>query len=189
MNRKGFTLGAMLLLLIGVGACSSGTSSFIRTDADFSFVSRAAILPFQNLSQDLHAGTRMQSVFMASVLEQDALAMVDLGETLNSMGKLRIPAGAALSPEQIVALGKDLQVDALFMGTVEEYGIERMSNERVVVVTASFTMVETQTGSVIWKSQVHKNGTSFLRKLFGGGSASLFDVSSHTVDTALGTLF
>jgi hypothetical protein len=189
MNRKRFTLSAMLLLIIVVWGCSSGPSSYVRTDADFSFVRRAAILPFQNLSQDLHAGTRLQSVFMTSILEQDVLAMVDLGETLNAMSKLRLAADAALTPEQIIALGQELQVDAFFMGMVEEYGLERMSNDRVYLVTASFTMVETETGSVIWKAQVHEDGTSFWRKLFGGGSSSLYDVSRSAVNQALETIF
>lgn len=189
MRYRKTALIPAILLLIFVGGCSSGPSSFVQTDADFSFVRRAAVLPFQNLSQDLHAGARMQSVFMASILERDALSMVNLGETLNAMGQLRIGTDTALTREQIIDLGKELQVDALFLGTVEEFGMERMSNDRVYVITATFSMVETQTGSLIWTSQVHENGTSFWRKLFGGGSASLFDVSQSTVNQALETLF
>jgi hypothetical protein len=189
MNRKRFTLGTLLFLLMVFWGCSSGPTSYVRTDVDFSFVRRAAILPFENLSQDLHAGTRMQSVFMAAVLEKDALALVELGETLNAMGKLRLSPETALTPEQIVALGKELEVDALFMGSVQEYGIERISNGRTYMVTASFSLAETETGSVIWKSQAQENGTSVWRKLFGGGSASLFDVSRSVVDKALETLF
>lgn len=188
MNRIGAALGALLLLVLCWG-CSPGPSSYVRSDADFSYVRRAAVLPFQNLSQDLHAGTRMQSMFMSALLEKGVLPLVDLGETLDAMNRMRLNAEAALTPEQIIALGKELQVDALFMGTVEEYGMERMSNDRVYVVTASFSMVETETGSMVWKAQVHRDGTSFWRKLFGGGSASLYQVSRTTVDQALETLF
>lgn len=188
MKRIGTALGALLLLASGWG-CAPGLSSYVRSDADFSHVRRAAVLPFQNLSQDLHAGTRLQSVFMSAVLQEGTLALVDLGETLDAMNRLRLNVDAALTPDQITALGKELQVDALFLGTVEEYGLERMSNDRVYVVTASFSLVETETGSTVWKAQAHRDGTSFWRKLFGGGSASLYQVSRGTVDQALGTLF
>ena len=187
-HSKAAILTAILLLVFTWG-CSSGPSSYVQTDADFSFVSRAAVLPFQNLSQDLHAGTRMQSVFLASILERDALSMVNLGETLNAMGRLRLGTDIALTRDQIIDLGKELQVDALFFGTVEEFGMERMSNDRVYVITVTFSMVETETGSLIWTSQVHENGTSLWRKLFGGGSSSLYDVSRSTVEQALETLF
>ena len=189
MSRLRFTIGILLLLLTVINGCSSGHSSFVRTDIDFSYVQRVAILPFQNLSQDLHAGARMNLVFMSELLEQNALAVLDLGETLEAMGKLRLSAESALTPSQIVALGKELKVDAIFMGTIEEYGIERISNDRIYVITASFTMAETETGSLIWKSQIHENGTSFLRKLFGGGSKSLHRLSLEVIDQALGTLF
>ncbi len=184
---KRFGIG--LLLLMALAGCSSGHSSYVRSDVDYSFINRAAILPFQNLSQDLYAGTRLHSVFTSAVLEQEVLNLVDLGETLAAMGRLRISPDAALTPEQIMALGEELQVDAVFQGVVEEYGPERVSNDRVYMVTASFTMLETQTGSLVWKSQVHSDGTSFMRKLFGGGTDSLFDVSRAAVNQALETLF
>jgi len=186
MKRLGLGLWLLLVVLVG---CSPQTSSYVNDEVDYSFIDRAAVLPFQNLSQDLHAGTRMHSVFTTAVLEKDALGMVDLGETLAAMARLRISPDAALTPEQITALGEELQVQALFHGVVEEYGAERVSNDRVYMVTATFTMMETQTGSLVWKAQVHSDGTSFLRKLFGGGSASLFDVSRNAVDQALETLF
>jgi hypothetical protein len=189
MRTNRFAVVLALTLTILVGGCGSGPSSFVRSDADFSFVQRGAIMPFKNLSQDLHAGERMRSVFMSAVLDRDALPLVDLGETMAAMNRMRMNPEAVLTREQIVALGQELEVDALFMGTVEEYGPERMSNDRVYVVTASFTMVETQTGSVVWQAQVHEDGTSFWRKLFGGGSASLYAVSHTAVDKALETLF
>lgn len=185
MRRFGFGLGLLLLL----AGCAPSTTSYIRSDVDYSFINRVAVLPFQNLSQDLHAGTRLHSVFTSAVLERDVLQVVDLGETLAAMVQLRISPDGALTPEQIVALGEELQVEAIFTGVVEEYGPERVSNDRVYMITASFNMLETQTGSLVWKAQAHSDGTSLMRKLFGGGSASLFAVSQETVNEALETLF
>jgi hypothetical protein len=94
-----------------------------------------------------------------------------------------------LSPEQIVELGQALSVQGIFFGTVEEYGQARIRNAQAYNVTVSFSLSETETGTMIWNSQVNRNGTSFWRRLFGGGSASLYDVSRDAVDSALGTLF
>jgi len=156
---------------------------------DFSFIHRVAIFPFENMSQDLQASARVQSIFMAGILEQGGLTLVDQGEVLYALQKLKISPGAALTSEQIVTLGRELSVEGVFFGTVEEYGLARINNTQVYNVTAAFRLFETETGSLIWNSQVSNDGTSFWRRLFGGGSASLYDVSRSAVRSALRTLF
>ena len=180
-----FAVAATVLL----SACSSGTSSYVRDDVDFGYLHKVAVVPFRNLSQDLHADTRLYSVFMTELLERDAFQVVALGEVLSAMNRLHIGADEELSQEKIVALGKELGVDGLFFGSVDQYGLERVSNQRIYVLTATFSLAETETGTVIWTSQVHNDGNSLGRKLFGGGSASQHEVSKDAVDRALGTLF
>ncbi|MFN2369624.1 MAG: hypothetical protein ABR506_00565 [Candidatus Krumholzibacteriia bacterium] len=179
----------LVLLAPTLVACSAGTSAYVRDDVDASFVRRVAVLPFGNLSQDVHAATRLHSVFTTRLLQREVFAVASLGEVLGAMGRLRLTLDAVPSPEQFVALGQELGIDAFFLGTVDNYGLERSGNQRTYLVTATFTLVETQTGSVIWTAQVHRDGGSLGRKLFGGGSASQHAVSRDAVDSALGTLF
>lgn len=178
-----------LTALLGGAGCAPDATSYIRDDVDFSFIRRVAIYPFDNLSTDIQAGPRVYSIFQAEVLQQEGLRTIDRGETLHGMQALHYDFGSELSPEQIVALGEELAVDAIFFGDVQEYGLERLGNDRTYQVTLSFSLVETQTGMLIWKSTVHQDGTSPLRKIFGGGSASLHEVTRQAVSQALETLF
>lgn len=190
MKTKSLSLWLILTVLAVVGpACSSGTSSYVRDDVDFSHVRRVAVIPFRNLSQDLHASTRVYSVFMTRLLARESVDVMALGEVLSAMNRLRLNADEELSQAQLVALGKELGVDGLFLGEVDEYGLERSSNDRIYLVTATFSLTETETGSLVWTAQVHQDGGSLGRKLFGGGSASQHDVTASAVDQALGTLF
>jgi hypothetical protein len=182
-------LGCVLLLVQTVAGCGSSVTSFIHPDVDFGHIQRCALLPFQNLSSDAFAGDRMQSIFLMEVLKHGSLALVDPEEAVNAMKDLRIAAGTNPTPEQIVALGKALSVEAVFMGTVEEYGLSDRARDRFYYVTATFSMVETETGNTIWRSQVHRDGSSLWAKLFGGESASLYEVSRKAVQAALGSLF
>lgn len=86
-------------------------------------------------------------------------------------------------------MGKILGVNAIFFGTVEEYGVERVSRDRTYSLTCSYSLAETETGVTIWSSQTRSQGSSVWRKIFGGGSASLYSVSRKNVDNALETLF
>lgn len=188
MNRARNIIGWLLLGLV-VSGCAPGAQSFVRDDVDSSNIQQVAVCPFQNRSQDPQASARVQSVFVTELLARGSLRTLDPGETVAAMRELRIDPSAELSAAQIVALGERLQVGALFFGSVDEYGFERSSNDRVSVITATFRLAETETGTMIWQSQVHRSGTSFWRKLFGGGSASLHDVTRGAVDSSLESLF
>jgi hypothetical protein len=88
-----------------------------------------------------------------------------------------------------VALGKRLGTEGIFTGTIMDCGPEALGRNRVYVITAEFGLLETETGVVVWKCEVHGSGSSFWRKLFGGDSASLYAVSRDVVRKALGSLF
>ncbi len=182
------------LTLIGLGlalvaGCAPGVSSFVRTDVDISYIQRVAVCPFYNLSQDVHAGQRLHSIFVSDVLSREALQVLELGETLHGMSEQQLSADSQLSADQIVALGKTLGVDAIFFGTIEEYGRERIGNGRTYSVTANFRLMGTDTGSKIWSAQNQASGSSIWRRLFGGGSASLYAVSQTVVHESLDTIF
>lgn len=175
-------------LLLAAGGCGSGASQFIRDDVDLSFVRRVAVYPFYNLSQDVFGGQRVQSVFLTELLARGAVEVVDRGEMLAAIAELKLPPDSVLSPEQVVTLGGRLGAEGIFFGSVEEYGAERGAGQ-VQVVTATYQLCEAQTGRVVWSSQARTDGTSLMRRLFGGGSASGYDVARANVRAALGTLF
>ena len=179
---------ALALLVVVLGGCASQPAHFIRSDVDFSFIHRVAILPFQNLSTDRFAAQRLESVFLSELLRYDGLEVVDPGETLAACSELHLSAEATLSPEQIMAVGKRLGVDAVFTGSVQEYGAERLGGSRDYSVTAVFNLSETASGQMIWNAESQADGSSLWRKLFGGGTANLYDVSRKAVSRALETL-
>jgi hypothetical protein len=183
--RSGALLATLSVLATG---CGSRTGVYIHPDVDFAHMERAAVLPFQNLSTDYLAGERIQSIFLMELLEQDVLGLVDPRETASAMEALGVRAGSTVTPEQAVALGRKLAVEALFFGVVEEYGYSRGERSRGPEITAVFGMTETQTGVLVWRSQVHATGSSIWRKLFGGGPADLYTVSRETVRRALRSL-
>lgn len=190
MSRKRIRTGAGLVLVVAALAgagCGSSGRSYVHPNVDFTYMKRAAVLPFQNLTTDFQAGERMQSIFLMELLEEDVLALVDPRETAAALKALGFPGGAALTAEQSVALGKKLEVQALFFGTVEEYGFGQ-DRSRGPVITATFGMTETQGGVLVWRSQAHATGGSVWNKLFGGGPRDLYEVSRETVRKAIRTL-
>ena len=177
-------------LLLGpmISACGSSATSYIKPRVDFSYLQRAAVLPFENLSRDELADERVRSIFITELLHSQVLEVADPGETTATMMALGITPGSALTPEQAVALGTELSVDAVFSGVVEEYGHARGGASRNLEITMVFALTETETGSIVWRAQVHETGSSFWKRLFGGSTDDIFEVSRKTVRKALRTL-
>lgn len=192
-ERRALGRAICVIVLLTVGgqlpACAPGTTHYVNDRVDFSYVQRVAIFPFRNMTSDMQAAPRVQSIFMSALLEQGDLSLVDQGEMLHTLQKLKISPAAALSAQQVITLGKELGVQGIFFGTVEEYGQARIDNSQVYHITAAFSLSETETGSLIWNAQVSNDGTSIWRRLFGGGSASLYEVSHSAVTAALRSLF
>jgi hypothetical protein len=190
--REQSRIGAAVLSLLALSpiciGCAAGGASFVRPDVDFSRIQRCAVLPFQNLTSDGYAEKRLQSIFLTELLSRGALVLVDPEETVSAMKELRLTLGSMPNPEQVIALGKALSVEGVFFGSVEEYGLTGRSRGQINHVTATFSMAETETGNLIWRAQVHVDGSSFWKRLFGGDSASLYDVSRKAVRKAMGTL-
>lgn len=186
--RYGRWLTCLLFALLLWTGCAGSGPSFVHPTVDFSHIRRCALLPFQNLTEDGFADERLQSVFLMELLERGELSIVDPEETVGAMKELRLAPGSTLTPEQVVALGKALSVEAVFFGAVEEYGLLSRSRQQIYEITASFGMAEAETGNLIWRSQVHVDGSSFWKRIFGGESAGLYDISRKAVRRALGSL-
>lgn len=188
MSNKSLLLICCLAGVLALHGCGSAPVHYVNTDVDFSFIRKAAVVPFQNLSADRYGAQRMESVFLAELLTYEGLQISDPGEVLKAWNDLRFGADVVLSPQQAMALGERLGVDAVFTGAVEEYGLDRLGSNQTYSVTAVFGLTETVTGTVIWNAQVHRDGSSLWKTLFGGQPASLYEVSRKSVRQALDTL-
>ena len=173
-----------LFLAAVLAGCASSGNGYINPNVNFGQMRRAAVVPFQNLSGDEIADERMYSVFLMELLKEDVLDITDPGETFAAMRNLGIPMGTNLDAEQVVKLGRQLNVQALFFGIVEEYGVSRVDPRKGTEVTAVFGMFETETGTVVWRTQVHATGSSTLKRLFGASSAGMYEVSRDAVRQA-----
>lgn len=188
MKSRIMTVSLSLLALVLAG-CAPGPNSFINDDVDFGYIQRVAVFPFDNLSSDNQAGPKVESIFLSELLEVEGLRVVAPGETRAIITAARLPFTTELSADQIVTLGQALEVDAIFFGVVEEYAVRADSRDRSNALTATFTLAETVTGTTIWRAQVSRDGGSLWRKIFGGGTASFYDVTRGAIREAMGTLF
>lgn len=187
MKRYNLIL-AVAALLATAGCGGMGKTVFVHPEFDFGYLEKVAVVPFENISTDQGAGFRAGRYFTTSLLASDAFEVVEPGEISRALAAQGLVRTAELTEEQLVTLGRELDVQGLFLGTVSESGVYRRGAANVNVVTIVLRLVETESGTTVWSVTNTYDSASFWTSLFGTGQKSLSEVTRKCVDACLGAL-
>ncbi len=176
-----------VLVVVAVAGCA--TPRYQDKTMDFAAVKTVAVMPFNNLSRDSSAGERVRDVFSNLLLASGAAYVLPTGEVARGINKVNPVIAVAPSIEEVVNLGKVLQVNAIITGTLKEYGEVRSGSSTANVVSLSLQMYETQTGKVVWAAESTKGGISWTDRLFGGGGTPMNNVTEDAVRDLLHQMF
>lgn len=185
--RRSFLLLAMILVT-ALSCAGGGSARFVHPEYNFAFTERIAIVPFENLSEDQGAGARATRFFLAELLAANAFDVVEPGEVTNALSRQGVLRTAELTQDQIIAIGKELGVQALFLGSVAEAASVRSGSSTSYTVTLIVRMVETEQGVTVWSATASKGGRGLWSALFGTAGKSKSDVTRIAVKRVLSTL-
>jgi TolB-like protein len=186
MKRRIQTLLATLAiaLVLNAGGCrTSQQTSYLHKNADLGAIQKVAVLPFDNLTQERTAGEKVQKIFYLELLSLDVFEVAEPGEIAKT-----VRAGENLGGSDIQRIGKDLGVDAVFVGTVVDFTEARSGSTASPEVTIQLRMIETHTGSTIWSTGRTRSGAGVTTRLFGVGGESLTQAARRVVRGELATL-
>jgi hypothetical protein len=174
-----------------LAGCASHPSTAVYHDPNFDFASVriVAVLPFENLTKEPLAASRVRDVLMNMLLSTGAVYVLPAGEVARGMARAGIEKDAAPGTEEMVKLGGIVKADAVITGVVREYGEIRSGTTSSNVVSISLQMVETQTGRIVWTASSTRGGISTADRLFGGGGRPMDDVTREAVIDVLNKLF
>ncbi len=184
-------LGAALLLFLAFIGCASTKSKVVFRDPnmDFGAIQSVAVMPFTNLTRDTLAGERVRDVFMTMLQATGGLYVIPPGEVGRGISRLNLDRPASPTPEDVTKFAKNVNADAVFTGTVTEYGEVRSGTSSANVVSMSLQMMEAQTGRVVWTASSTQGGVTTADRLFGGGGEPMNATMQKAVDDLLEKLF
>jgi hypothetical protein len=184
-------LGAALLLFLVFIGCASTKSNVVFRDPkmDFGAIQSVAVMPFTNLTRDTLAGERVRDVFMTMLQATGGLYVIPPGEVGRGISRLSLERPAAPTPEEVTKFAKIVNADAVFTGTLTEYGEVRSGTSTANVISLSLQMMEAQTGRVVWSASSTQGGVTTSDRLFGGGGESMNATVQKAVDDLLEHLF
>ena len=146
------------------------------------------MVPFENLSTTQGSGAQATRYFVTSLLASDAFVVIEPGEVARALETQSLVRTAQLTEDQIKAIGRELGVQGLFLGTVSESASLRSGSTTVSVVTVVLRLVETETGATVWSATNSEDSAGFWSTLFGTGQKSRSEVMRKCLDGCLDTL-
>lgn len=188
MNKILSVLSIVVLLSFTAG-CSSNTVKYINPTADFSYIKKVAIVPFNNLTPDSYASEKLRSILTVEILSRKYFDLVEQGQTRRVVTQILraqgIPEGSAASydTETIKLIGEELGVQAIIIGGVNEYPSRDSS-----VASLSLKMIDTSSGVVLWQVITAVKGSNAFKSFFGMEDSSPIDLAFRVVKRALNTL-
>jgi polysaccharide biosynthesis protein PelC len=187
------SIASLLVAALSLGACGGAmkATEFTNPKFNFSFVQRVAVLPFDNESSDRQAGSRATRLAITELLATGSVDVVEPGEVQAALVKIvgAVPGRAVLpSTEQVLALGKALNVQALLLGTVNQSENLRSGAVPIPVVTLDLHLVETETGATVWATTHSEKGGSLEARVLGTGGEAIAETTRRCVRQALQSL-
>ncbi len=177
----------MVLFFSVLAGC--GTDRFyVHRDSTLEVPKKVAVLPFENLTQDPLAAERVRRVVIAELLVR-GIDVVEPGEVLRVLRESDIPNLQSISIKDIKALGRELEVDGIIMGSVSAYGIRRGIEGAYPEVTLHLMLLDPSTGRILWSAWRTEGGPTFWMSYFGTKGATLNETAKRVVRDAIDTLF
>jgi hypothetical protein len=168
--------------------CAHHATTFVNPQADFTLIRRVAVLPLENLTQDQTAAEKIRQLLIIEMLSTGSVEVVDVGEVARGLAAAKVASATSPGTEEIQRLGKELQVQALMAGSVQDFSQVRTSGASSTAVSLVFRMIETDTGQVIWSTSISQSGVGASARLFGVGGASATERARDLIREALKTL-
>lgn len=187
--KKVLSFVTIVILLSITAGCSSNTVKYINPTADFSYIKKVAIIPFNNLTNDSYASEKLRSILTVEILSRKYFDLIEQGQTRRVVSQILraqgIPEGSSASydTETIKLIGEELGVQAVIIGGVNEYPSRGSS-----VASLSLKMIDTSSGVVLWQVITAVKGTNAFKSFLGMKDSSPIDLAFKVVKRALNTL-
>jgi len=187
---KKYILIFMILITVMISGCIRANAPVyhINPDVDFSFFKDVAVLPLDNLTNNKASGEIVKQVVISELLASGLLDVVIPGEVMSAISELGIQNISSLNKSQIKALGKALNVEAVIMGSVDQYGEIRSGSMSAPEVTITLIMAEIESGNIVWSITLTRGGLDFMARHFGAKSETMSEVVQGVVREAIQTL-
>lgn len=179
---------ALILFVLSLLGCK-GPMSYMHPSADFTYIKRVAIAPLMNLTTDKFADDRVMNVVATEILRRGVFDVVEFGEVEKVLREEGLKEDKLVSKNIAARAGKRLNIEAMIIGSVMEYGVSRVGGSSLPEVSITLKLVDVSSYTILWEATYSEKGTNILDQLFGIRRESPEDLCREVVEEMFDTLF
>ncbi|MFP7753988.1 hypothetical protein ACLG6S_04900 [Thermodesulfobacteriota bacterium B35] len=181
---------ALLVLLLLQGCAGSDRSSrtFVRENVDLAYITRVAVLPFANNTQDDFAAQRIRDIAATQILAMGIFDVVDRGIVDSGLREMAIDKDTPLDVPVVKRLGQRLGVQAFILGTVNSIGENRRGSFTYPEVSLTLELLDADSAQVLWRCSDTLSGYSLADRLFGLAPLDAFQITVDLLQRMLATI-
>ena len=167
--RQLHVLAVIAITILSMYGCATrqDVATFVRQETDLAYVTKVAVLPFQNGTDDKFAPQRVRDLTITQILSMEIFDVVDRGVVDSTLREMAIDKTMQINTPILKRLGQRLGVQAFIHGVVESIGANRSGAFSYPEVSLTMKLIDAETSMVLWQSSAHKNGYSLWDRLFG----------------------
>ncbi len=180
-------LTVTLLSSYGCGQRAS-TQTFLREGVDLNFITRVAILPFENNTKDEFAAARIRDITATQIMAKGIFDLVDKGVVDNALQEMGIDRNSPLDVPIVKQLSQRLNVQGLVLGTVNNIGENRQGSFSYPEISVSLQLLDGESALILWRASDTLNGYSLTDRLFGLDPMDAFQITVELLDNILLTI-
>ena len=177
----------LLFFLFSLGC--NGPMTYLNPSVDFSYIKRVAIAPIVNLTNDKFAGEKVMNVVATEILRRGVFDVVEFGEVSKVLREEGLKQDNLIGKQLAARSGKRLNIEAMIMGSVMQYGVSNIGGSSFPEVSISLKLVDVNSYTILWETTHNIKGANILDQLFGIRKDSLEDLCKDVVEEMIDTLF
>lgn len=153
---------AFALTLASCASTDQQARDYVDPSANFAEM-KVAVLPFENLTNYPNAGRIAAELLATELYQRGVFQLQEDTETRRSLAQLKIDPENLTSVAAAQQAAGLLEVDAVIVGSVSEFGYQQGLREEPVV-GLNARLIQAGTGDVLWASSHSVMGGGYLER-------------------------
>ena len=181
-------LSVMLIFTISGCGGKATSQSFVRDDVDLGFITRVAVFPFVNNTDDKFAAERAGNIVTTQILHSRIFDVVDMGLVSSALRDEAIDDISLIDTATMSRLGQRLNVQAFILGSVDHSSQIRRGTIVYPEISMTLRLVDAKASLVLWQANGQRNGDSVMGRLFGLPPSDAYQITLHLAGDLLETI-
>ncbi len=162
--------------------CASERS--LQRPIDAAMIKKIAVFPFYNITKARDADKIISSILVAELHKDGRFIVEEPGNIVHFMLLERVSTVGEIEVERLRILGRRLGVDAIIVGTIEEFD-DGTTSGQTPVVSIALRMVDSHEGRLVWSSSIKRSGDDYIKVFDIGKARTIASLVQKTVQELL----